>query len=54
MVNIAFTQGNVDAFNAYIAMRLAQDGATLTNDAALAEMIAICSKIKNHGGVFDQ
>jgi hypothetical protein len=39
MVNISFTQANVDAFAAYIAARLAQDNATITNDQALLELL---------------
>ena len=35
------SQGVVDAFTAYIAMRLAQDGATVTADQALTELLMI-------------
>ena len=64
MVNISFTQANVDAFAAYIAMRLAQDGATITNDQALTELLMIgginiagttssnAGGVKIHGGRF--
>jgi hypothetical protein len=40
------------AMTAYIALRLAQDGATVTLDQAIMELIAIGSKIHDHGGVF--
>jgi hypothetical protein len=62
MATITVTQPNADAFTAYIAMRLAQDGATLTADQALTELLMIGGinigattsgpSVKNHGGRF--
>jgi hypothetical protein len=40
---------NDTAMTAYIDMRLAQDGVTLTLDQAIAELLAIGSMVKNHG-----
>jgi len=40
------------AMTAYIAMRLAQDGVTLTLDQAIAELLVIGSMVKNHGNKY--
>lgn len=65
MVNLALTQTNIDNVAAYIAMRLAQDGATVTNDQAIAELLLMAGipastfstshetpSIKTHGNYF--
>jgi hypothetical protein len=58
------TDANAAAMTAYIAMRLAQDGATVTRNTALAELFLMAGinqaattsgpGVHQHGGRFDQ
>lgn len=54
MADWTVSSANDTAMTAYIAERLAQDNATVTLDQAIAELLAIGMKIKNHGGRFIQ
>jgi hypothetical protein len=52
MASWTVSNANDTALTDYKALRLAQDGVTLTTDEALTEMFAFCTTIKHHGNKF--
>ncbi len=43
MTNLALSDPNIAAIAAYVAARLSQDGATITTDQAVAEMVVLAN-----------